>query len=1504
MGQVLRKADSYELKTLEDILRLEAKLKEAEDIQITKHDAFTESFVESAQNELFDNIQRHSLSGKELSTGEWMATVEQLKLEEEFDEAIKMAAANGELSVDRGDVFGEFIGAGLGFQACVKSNDEEGAWKKFWQSLCLILKIVEADTGQLAAPLVQRLVSGSVDEFYELLVSDKCFWKCTLCLQAGIAIDAIFSKNGEGNCSSCFQGLGVAAEATSSDQVCFEEAHQILYRVFRFVQQRYKSTRIGDLLGDQSFQLLLLHDNMLFHAMEIQEAALCLKQEWKQFGASDYVKAIERLRTWAREMNSIPEKEMKCHGSNVNEESFAAWQLELEIKVSGFLGLYHYDNKDYTVAEANLFKCISLTLEHYKELDIDSGIENVANLFGDAYFNSLKKLRKFDPAFAKTFDHQLSAVEAQFPFKYLLGYQFGKWLFEAGNEGKDNRIKDRSLELLWESSRGLVQVCEDIEYAIQAYGDSVGVAMILNGDNFDKPWEIVEEALNISEVRDDKDFRLWKILWDVAKNSRQPIRNGDSTCKIQRAMRGLEKAQSLAMQVAVEEDYSRIYFHSRILFLMAELLIDYSKSSGLANAQEQVEKAIEHLKRACGELEERQKLDGEAFDIEALELLEEARNALKDAYGLVGEHRQAAETLLHIFPASHRNVMLKSAEATSLSSSGFHDEAVQAINEAILEAESSPDWKVQVTLLFKRSSIHQKTGQMEKRLKDMEDAKERCKAKDFAFGDNMEIFEGFLSLLEYYIDSKGYESAWELVQGIDFTASSDFGGGPSVEFLDKYAKWEHLKSKLMLQTQHDGKYTSGYWNKTSSGTSGPGLVFTPFLVDAMCNTDVPLATRHAIIDEGKFASIGRGGRPSEDVPTLHSVTRKSVFQCYKYLADGDGPRAILELQKAIEDLESLPSRSRQTHTTVYTHLDIVHLYALKATVYGALGLIDQANTSIEQSRVLMEKTQEESCDPVYLNAKFFVDFYGNASPQLSAEAGRQLISRFIDAQLQMPSTLEFGWVQILDEKAFLYRKMELIAVGQNKPSEALVWAERGQMRLFMHIVENDKQHLGATDQKSTSIPVESKAEGKFDRNDGYATEILSKAMESCPPDVTVVKYSYFDQDDSLVVYLRTKEEWSMRQISDMGREFFRLLTVNCSAAEHDPKHQSPLRFKQYITTLLQKIKKKDDATAKQYLGILYQLIISPELQRLPEDACHKLVFAHHGFLSGVPLHALFDDSKKEFLIQQKRVCYIPSIRVLRYCFNRQDEFLQSFDKGELKPPFLAGDPKPMGRKGKKQLPGARKEAQEVAKVLLGDESHAFVGEKVTKQAVKEALCSRWLTLVSTHCVGNALIMQRRGQQGPGNPTQETQVHQSLDHVVATRSSSDNTWVAVHDDTGSGVEEEELIRGARMPMEGEFDEEELTVAEIVQLRVRSGVVVFDGCGTNEGQVSQEGLLGLGRALLLAGAPMAILTLWPVNDKTTNSLVTSEFHLLLRPLSLLALSFVKYPCCHFSTRIGKI
>ena len=74
---------------------------------------------------------------------------------------------------------------------------------------------------------------------------------------------------------------------------------------------------------------------------------------------------------------------------------------------------------------------------------------------------------------------------------------------------------------------------------------------------------------------------------------------------------------------------------------------------------------------------------------------------------------------------------------------------------------------------------------------------------------------------------------------------------------------------------------------------------------------------------------------------------------------------------------------------------------------------------------------------------------------------------------------------------------------------------------------------------------------------------------------------------------------------------------------------------------------------------------------------------------------------------------------------------------------------------------------------------------------------------------------------------------------------------------------------------------LTALEIFQLEIPADLVVLSACETGKGKVYEaEGIVGLTRAFMFAGAPRVICSLWKVDDEATRALMI-EFYRLWNP-----------------------
>jgi len=74
---------------------------------------------------------------------------------------------------------------------------------------------------------------------------------------------------------------------------------------------------------------------------------------------------------------------------------------------------------------------------------------------------------------------------------------------------------------------------------------------------------------------------------------------------------------------------------------------------------------------------------------------------------------------------------------------------------------------------------------------------------------------------------------------------------------------------------------------------------------------------------------------------------------------------------------------------------------------------------------------------------------------------------------------------------------------------------------------------------------------------------------------------------------------------------------------------------------------------------------------------------------------------------------------------------------------------------------------------------------------------------------------------------------------------------------------------------------LQLHDIYSLRLNADLVVLSGCQSGLGEkLSGEGLVGLTQGFLYAGAKSVVVSLWPVEDKTTATLMTNFYHAMFQ------------------------
>jgi CHAT domain-containing protein len=267
---------------------------------------------------------------------------------------------------------------------------------------------------------------------------------------------------------------------------------------------------------------------------------------------------------------------------------------------------------------------------------------------------------------------------------------------------------------------------------------------------------------------------------------------------------------------------------------------------------------------------------------------------------------------------------------------------------------------------------------------------------------------------------------------------------------------------------------------------------------------------------------------------------------------------------------------------------------------------------------------------------------------------------------------------------------------------------------------------------------------------------------------------------------------------------------------------------------------------------LYDLLVAPaddvlRVQRrlliAPDDALYHLPF--EALLSGGASGARRGYRDQNYLIKRWAISYTPSASVLA---GLREPAPREADQPDGKTFIAFADPAydadeasaPAGATGLatrgklRRLAESGREVGEIARLYRAEETAVFTRQSATEEMVKNSdAVSRARRL---HFATHARMDEQRPQS-------------------------------------SGLL---LARGA-----GSAEDGVLQIAEVFKLKLRADLVVLSACETGLGRtLSGEGVIGLTRAFMSAGARSLIVSLWQVDDGSTADLMTGFYHRLDR------------------------
>ena len=227
---------------------------------------------------------------------------------------------------------------------------------------------------------------------------------------------------------------------------------------------------------------------------------------------------------------------------------------------------------------------------------------------------------------------------------------------------------------------------------------------------------------------------------------------------------------------------------------------------------------------------------------------------------------------------------------------------------------------------------------------------------------------------------------------------------------------------------------------------------------------------------------------------------------------------------------------------------------------------------------------------------------------------------------------------------------------------------------------------------------------------------------------------------------------------------------------------------------------------------LYDVLVSPIADLLQGD---DLVFVPDGQFCKAPFSALSDSV---------RIRAIPSLTALKLITIAPDDFQNRNEALLVGDPCLKEVTYGTGESMYGQLPCAKKEVDMIGKLL---QTAPLTGKNATKAEVLRRMKSVALIHIAAH--GDSTFGEIA--LAP-NPERTSKIPEREDYM-------------------------------------------LSLSDIHAVRLQARLVVLSCCHSGQGEVKSEGIVGIARAFLCAGARSVLVSLWAINDEVTSMFMKSFY-----------------------------
>ncbi len=418
-------------------------------------------------------------------------------------------------------------------------------------------------------------------------------------------------------------------------------------------------------------------------------------------------------------------------------------------------------------------------------------------------------------------------------------------------------------------------------------------------------------------------------------------------------------------------------------------------------------------------------------------------------------------------------------------------------------------------------------------------------------------------------------------------------------------------------------------------------------------------------------------------------------------------------------------------------------------------------------------------------------------------------------------------VSFLETQGAIYNNFQKFLTEQNKVEQALEISERGRARTFVDLISRRLTPRTTQAPKVESIDV---------------AQIQKIAQDQ---KATLIEYSIIYEDFVVNNQLRPQEsELFIWVVQPTGEIFQRRVDLKLLGQEKQ-------------TSLAELVNRTRDAlgvgrgggrnTYPRLLQELHQILIDPISDLLPPADLEsstpqnpeRLIIIPHRSLFLLPFPTL-QDAQGKYLIDKYALQTAPSIQVLQLTQRQRqgNSGQEILIVGNPTMPLVTIPGIPPQRL--ENLPGAEQEALAIAQIF---KVSAITGNQATKAAIVRQMPQAKIIHLATH----GLLDDFSGGGVPGAI------------VLANSPANSNNAQAA-------------------PNVSQLNQGLLTAAEILNLRLTSKLVVLSACDTGRGKITGDGVIGLSRSFIAAGAASVLVSLWAIPDAPTAELMETFYQQL--------------------------